>query len=738
MITSTTADSIVAKIDQKRLFKEKEILAFLKAQGIQSKEDVGQIISCMVKKNQMPFYFITPQLPNALSETPESVRLIHDMAINGRCSVALSSLTYIYDKDPSLWNYLFNNLKKFKDERTGIPLGYLLVGMGLKNPKKLFAIIKKAKNLSVRDKISYVISINNVSVKKKIPSEILNFVINCRNSKNYLLKNNVISTLVWNFNRVKKVERILKKLCKNEKLCGMICLSLTSIVEKNPKFSLSILKTCSKTTNLRLQDEISSNLAVLSKYYPIECMKILKRWSKNPDILFYPSVKWFLSELGKHSSKKISKFLINWINKETDYRTLMFSLPKITNEIYQNKETELLQLLVKVNYKKKDQGSLVLKILEGFFSEGYGQVFRSGSFIKKTNSILRKIVKHRKLGIKPDPKITNPVLKTLEFINSIRTGQKAPDLKEAKRNLKYFPTLVSLLGKKKLEKIIAKNGHPIVQILSKVQISEKEVKRALRKIKQQKIRNNKLLLISFLKNRIYPYAFLKDLDTSLSLFKPNEQGMSRIKKGLLNPDEFYQTLIEINVASRLKKKFPLMLQPAIKGNLLDVKVDVNGSDHLLEIYAPQGDLRLKYVRTVHGVDNKIKDKILDKINSQLKSTKNENLPVILIIDKTDALEIDEIQIVDALLGTYQWTMLFDKVSKKVVQEYPSRKKDSISTKSQHSDVLSAIILVRRYFDETDYKVKLSGQIFCNPYAAIRLDPKSEQLILNCILNSGIY
>ena len=51
----------------------------------------------------------------------------------------------------------------------------------------------------------------------------------------------------------------------------------------------------------------------------------------------------------------------------------------------------------------------------------------------------------------------------------------------------------------------------------------------------------------------YPFSMLSNLDVSLSMNEKNEQGKSRVKDGLLNETGCTQTLIELNIVSRLRR-----------------------------------------------------------------------------------------------------------------------------------------------------------------------------------------
>lgn len=66
----------------------------------------------------------------------------------------------------------------------------------------------------------------------------------------------------------------------------------------------------------------------------------------------------------------------------------------------------------------------------------------------------------------------------------------------------------------------------------------------------------------------------------------------------------------------------------------------------------------------------------------------------------------------------------DKKDGKIVDEFATRARDSIS-ELPHGKVISGVILLKRDMDDNDLKVKLYGQTFLNPGAEI---PVSKELV----------
>lgn len=732
---------IVKEIQEKRIFKVDEVKSYLDSNNlVKSKEDMMQVIHAVVNQNALFPEFVESQLADCASESDKYYNLIVALAKNPQNLYSLVSLTELYKKDVKIALWLINKLNQLDDESVAVPLAYLYGGMGKEEPDKLFGMINQ--KLTPIQKIAYPIAINVASVKITIPRKIIDFIISLSESDVVSIRRNAIRTLSWILVSVPKVQKQLLRLAKKGDDQTKLTLvdSVFPNYKKKKDFVFNIIKECSKTKDDQVRRQVSMCLASFAPEHPLECIKITKRWSKDKEFLYGSHENWFLGQIGKGKLSKIHGFMELWIRNEKDVNIKIIALPHIMARVYQADDRQLIKLLRTVDCKNKTMSILIRSTLKKFLAEGYRNVHRSDEFYVGCEKILLQIAKHRKLDVKPDTKWTNPLIRTLAMIREIESRKKNPSVEDAKKNLKHFKNLVRVLEKKELEKIICdQSSHPLLAVLSRAFVSKSVVNKKLKEIENEKLPWKKQVRIDSLIGEYYPFAVLADIDTSLSLFKESDQGMQRVKRGLLEENEFFETLIELNVSARLKKKYPVTLQPPIgEKNVLDIQALIENKKILFEVFKPKGDIRLEYVETVHGVANVIRDKIVKKIDEQIKYALDSKLPVVLIIDKSDADEIDNLQIIDTLFGTSQITMLFNKESKKVVGDYPSLAKDSIYHKSKNAQVLSAIMLVRRYYDHTDMKVKIAGEIFPAPKPAISLDEKTAEAIKKAVFGIAMF
>lgn len=137
------------------------------------------------------------------------------------------------------------------------------------------------------------------------------------------------------------------------------------------------------------------------------------------------------------------------------------------------------------------------------------------------------------------------------------------------------------------------------------------------------------------------------------------------------------------------------------------------------------------------MENKIRKNILDKIDNQLKSASGMKMPIILVIDRTRAIDVDTMDIMDAIFGSIRLGVVVNKNPKRKVKPYWSRARDSISDQSPFGNVISGIFLIQRDMDENDKKIKWHGDLFQNPRATIPLEKKTIQILKELLLLNSI-
>jgi len=723
---SEQADEMVREMRDKRIFADDEISEFLsQSEKIRTHGDMISILTSMTKHGSSYNFFIEKQILKCAIENDDYVDLIIRISNDPVLAIAIPPLEKLYDEKPEVANFLYDKLTTRNDERLGYAMGNILGGLGKSIPTKLFKLIKENKKPTTSEKIAFTLSLQISSEIQNIPQKLLTLLISYANSKNKNLKNVAIRTLVYRFSNIKKVEKRLLQLAKNDDNAITIANSVRYISQSDNQIVIKLLTKCAKTNNPQVAGTIAFTLGTFSAKHPLEILSILRKWVNNPKLKNLAYNAWFIQQVGKGNLNSIKNFLINWIHNEKNLITLMFHLPIILEQIYQGKDRELINLLKRIDYGSKKNQILILKTLQSVLSLGFKKGQKNDAIIKQYTLLLQRIASHRRLKVKSDFRVKDPELQLLSIIDAIERGETELTTSDVKKNLQQFPNLVKFMGTKKMEVILKEKSHPLVSLLSKITISRNKILGKLNKIKRAP-KWKKPWLRSFLPSTFYPVSFLADVDVALSRFCLTEPGTKRIREGLLDKYNFYETISELLISSRLKK-FSAVLQPKAGDNVLDLQVTLS-REHLIEIYAPSEDAKIRYVRTAHSIKLKAKKVILEKINSQVGSAATLNTPIILIIDNTRAPEVDKNEIIDTIFGTYQWTLLLDNESHQVVREYASRKNDSMSEVSPFGTHVSAIILLHRDIDSNSLRIKLYGEIFLNPNAIVPLDEESVNML----------
>ncbi|MCE2506930.1 MAG: hypothetical protein J4F36_10815 [Nitrosopumilaceae archaeon] len=740
MFTKTRAKKIVQELSEQRLITDKHVLEFLEKSGVTTSREMIAVLDAMLDLEAYPDFFVSQNFAKYAESSTEFLNLVLRLCKKDISGYSTFELNGLYEKDALTMFFLYDRLKKLDEYKIALTVGYLLGGMGKAEPKKLLEIVDNNKSPTTNEKISYACAFYSIAQENKLPKKYRDLLLEYMESDSKELKHHATSALMFWFNDVKKIQTFLLSFAKkNIENRYLVLQNTTFLISRNHEFSMKILKLCSKTTDEKIIASVAHQLGLIAKHYPMDVLKIIKKWCKIERFLVHGWPQWAAGEAGKTNLKDIEQFLLKWINAERNYITFRFHLPTIIDEIYKDKDSELKHLLSKVDYKDTNRSEMILKIIQQSLSEGYGKTQREKSFLQFCNSLVIKIAKHQELEIHVDPDAKEPVMNTLALVSAVEFGKKKIPSSEIKKNLRDFPNVVSFFGKRKLFTLIEeKPFHPLVKILSRVPVSDDHVKRILKRIDEQDELWKKGMMLHTVKGRYYNASLFFDMNTSFAMFGDNEQGRASIRDGLMDEKSFFQTLIELNVAARFKKKFSTVLQPPIKeDNKLDVAVNIDGTECLFEIYSPKEDLRLKYVRTAHSMKNKAKSGILTKLKRQLKSAKGLGKPVVVIVDKTNGASVSDIEITDLLFGSMQYTLEMDKKDGKVINEYASRKRDSVSELSEYGSVISAVILLNRDMDDNDFKVKLYGETFLNPNADIPLNKELVEKIESTLLRQPI-
>lgn len=723
-MTPDEARAIVTHIENEKIYSSIDFKTYLDSTGlVQTNQDMIKIIHEIVKQDLFHLNFIKEYIPKCTSMTSDFYELIINISENNNTYHWLDFLKVLHIENPNNSKWLIKKLELQKSENIATPLGYLYGGLGLKDLARVFNRISE--HSTKVQKLAYMVAVGILSERRtKIPANEIDYIINLSKSDSFSIKRTAIYTLARFCAATKKAQNQLISLANtHDDIIRRIIISSTwSMTDTHPNLVNEILIICSETKDPNIRETVMMLLKELvsshpsEPEYPLTAIKIIKKWSQESDFGFHITIGLIFSATDKIQC--IHKFMKAWINEEENMAMRLVILPSIIARIYssQKNHTHFVNLLKELDLKNETISRMICEVLKNFLSDKNAIAECSNDILGDCEKIITNIARHSEIDITPNRIITNPRYKLMDMIKNIEIRNKHRP-QQAKENWEKFPTLVEMLTRSRLEKILRKDPHhPLIKLLSDLSIPPKDSK----KLKTTTTRLD-------LYKQHYSYAMIADIEESLKqLFeKPNDVPRT-IQAGFVSDGtRFYKVLSELNAASRLKRRHNIEFNPKITdGKNLDIKAKSKNGEVLFEVTNPQGHFGLKYLRSTQTVKNMIREKnIIDKIDTQLKHAEANKLPIVLIIDNTDSHEIDAEQVFDVFYGTPQLQLGY--VDGEVVSEEYVHGKDSIYDTNENSHLLSAIILLKRKYDHDSIKINVVGKIFLAPAAT---HPLNKEII----------
>ena len=141
---------------------------------------------------------------------------------------------------------------------------------------------------------------------------------------------------------------------------------------------------------------------------------------------------------------------------------------------------------------------------------------------------------------------------------------------------------MAFFGKAKLHVLIEKYpNHPLVIFLDKAQVSKTTINKWTRAINKQTDPMSKGWIFDSFLAKYHPGVLLNDLDISLQMI--GNVRSKEIRKMLLEPHQFDSAWIQVNMFSRLKKKYHVELDLPARKNKLDLVLTMDKKKYNYEI-----------------------------------------------------------------------------------------------------------------------------------------------------------
>jgi hypothetical protein len=697
------------------------------------------------------FQFICKKLPDIAKADPQFIDLISKIIQRVKADMSAGILCAFFIKigreNPDLGFKLFEMLSRNEDANLRLWSGSFLGGAAIKDPNTLF----KKMMLEYRKSDPYVraafikairiIRENNKAVE--IPSEILDIIITAVNDQHSIVRAEAIASCITFFDyNQSKFGSLLLDLAEKGSAEDKIHILTNLCVHKlaDEKLEFEIIQKCSEETDARVLSAVGQVLCMFgrAKENPEKTLEIVKTWITKRVFRDVPEALWIFDNLQGSDLEKCFSTIESWIRKDAN-ALLLFEIPRLLSKIFLKDPVKLINFLG----KWKDKGEPFVKILLATLREILSMVYSKeieSKVVDLSWPLLSSLAEKKGLNVNQIIRgEEDKLFQSFKLTEEMELERPELSYDEIYQNLQEFKAIRDFFGLEWFkEKEREKNKtHPLLIFLSRAKIDLSEIKQLIDRFINEKDELTKAFIYDSILTNLYAPAFLKHLDDMLGLFTPNEQGTKHIRTGLSNEEQFWQTISELEIAASFKKKHPIAIEPVVGRKRLDVQVKINSVDLLFEVISPEMFKPLHYVSGVVKLKNRVKEKIAEKIERQLKYLIDLiNCPLILVMDLSRS-EIDYEDITATFEGSLAIRLILNTQSRKVIDERIVRSQDSLSRERPESKIVSAVIAYKRDIAK-DGKITLKGKVFKNPVALYPLDNNTYEVIIREIFTNGQY
>ena len=264
-----------------------------------------------------------------------------------------------------------------------------------------------------------------------------------------------------------------------------------------------------------------------------------------------------------------------------------------------------------------------------------------------------------------------------------------------------FPELKII--EKSIRKILnSKKSHPFKNVYKRYALRKpKYFDKAVKIIKEGSTNSGEIIwAYMYIDHFYWGSALLNHLNLIFQKLK-SKNGFNNLLKNLMNPDQFFDTISELEFNGYFSGRYSLYLEPKIdycynQFKKLDSKIKVFDRDIYIEIFTPKMTELLMKSKTAIALPNRSKNKILDKLDKQLNPIKDKiKSPVLLVVNGSYS-DIDEFDIENSLLGEEQITLVFNKKTDETVNTYTTRKDNSLVDKKPFASCISGVLFYKRH------------------------------------------
>ena len=285
--------------------------------------------------------------------------------------------------------------------------------------------------------------------------------------------------------------------------------------------------------------------------------------------------------------------------------------------------------------------------------------------------------------------------------------------------LESLPTIKRLFTRDWFEKMLKAGGgaHPLVRLLAQVPSKKTAEPAAPPAGETEKDRLNGEFRAWY---ESYPASRLGALDAQLAELEKSGQGAAGYVKHMKNPEQFLDTVSEIDFVAPFVAGHAVTIEPKVGGKKLDALIEIGQQAVYVEVFRPRVWKPLELLEGMRGIPmDRAAGKIFEKLKKQLASAKGLGDAIIVAIDISGS-EIRPDQIDDYVLGPLFFKFSLGPEHERMDGSTMGRDEEcSMHRRDGETDIISAVVCFRPA-ETAGGGYGVVGTIRPNPHAKVTL------------------
>ena len=370
-----------------------------------------------------------------------------------------------------------------------------------------------------------------------------------------------------------------------------------------------VLAICAKDTDAAVLANTAFALYPLAKSQPNLVLQIMRDWIVSGEGYRIYGLEALSFALRDSDTSICYNEVESWIKDDID-PILLMRVPEILFDIFGRNPQDLLKKVESFAEKPNPYFRIWTEIVRLILTGIETKRIADDSLLEYISDLLNRVSTKRKLDVKLIIRGTNKVYGLFLLLEHLRHPPIVANPEKVRSALKLFPNLKNFIGASWFESQIGKGNlsHLLLILLDGSTVDQTKLKQALEELKEAKTDTEKAWSNMKVEGLVWDWALLSHIERLLKSFKRNETGTKHIRDGLQNPDQFYQTLVELELFAMIKTKHQVSPEPSVGSKYLDLSIMLN-REILLEAICPEMYKPLRYLADIVGIENMARERI---------------------------------------------------------------------------------------------------------------------------------